>query len=136
MLEEVDDADGMSYLPAILERDFRCDILQPGVKVDLSFFMQFQQCQRDKCLADRAHAEFRVATDGTIRGNVRLADSTAPQDLAICDQRYSCPRYVLFVENVLHCFLQFLDRFRVCQLLFRLGCTRGREARQRSRKEK
>src|SRR5258708_7632066 len=105
VFEQVHDADGMSCLPAILERDFRSDILQPGVKIDLSFFLQFQQGQRDKCLADRAHAEFRVATDGTSRGNVCLADSTAPENLAIRYQRYSCSRQVLFVENILHCFL-------------------------------
>jgi hypothetical protein len=39
VFQQVHDADGMSCLPAILERDFRSDILQPGVKIDLSFFL-------------------------------------------------------------------------------------------------
>src|SRR5258708_18552273 len=110
----------MSSFPAILEWNFRCDIPQPRVKINSAFFLQFEERKGDECLADPAYPKFCVAGDGTIRGQVRMADSAAPKKLPIRNQRRPRSGNMLLVEHFLHSLLQFLERLRVRQIVFLL----------------
>src|SRR5258707_12202758 len=117
----------MGGSPAILERDFRTDVLQPAIEIDLSFFLQFQQRQGGEGLADRAYAKFRVAADGAFPGDVRLADSAAPENLSVCNKRHSRSRNMLLVEHVFHRFLQLKESLGVRLIAFLLCQARSRK---------
>jgi len=85
VFKQVYDAHRLRGFPPVFHGDFRRDILQPGIEIDLSFFLQFQQRQRDKRLADGADAKFRVAGHFAAGGEVGLADSSTPEKLTVRD---------------------------------------------------
>lgn len=72
----------MSGLPGIPHGNFRRDILQARFQVDLAFFLELQQRERDEGLTDGTDAKFRVTPDGLLGGDVRVAKSTAPEKFA------------------------------------------------------
>src|SRR5881227_2477513 len=67
MFQQIHDAYRVRASPAVFHRDFGSDILQARIQVDSSVFLQFQERQRHKCLADRTDAEFRVARNIAVR---------------------------------------------------------------------
>src|SRR5215469_9233095 len=83
VFEQIDDAHWVGALPTVFYGNFRRDIMQPRIEVDLAFFLQLQERQRHKAFTDRAHAKFRVTLDIAISRKVRFANSSAPQHLAV-----------------------------------------------------
>ncbi len=136
VFQQVYNAHRLGGFPPVFDGDFRCDVLQPGIEIDFSFFLQFQKRQRDKRFADRADAKFRVAAHFAAAGDVGFADSAAPEKLPIRHQRHSGSGDALFVEHVFHGFLQFLNGLRVRQIFFLLLCLApgGRQSQHSSEK--
>jgi len=88
------------WLPTCYSGDFRRDILQPGIQIDFSFFLQFQKAQRDKRLLIEATRKFRVAVIRRPVAISALPDSSAPEKLTFATSATPAPGYVLLVEDV------------------------------------
>ena len=82
VFQNIGDADGIRSFPRIVKRDFGRDILKAGLQIDAAFFFELEKGERDKSFTDGTDAEFGVAGDVTILGEVGFADAAAPDDLA------------------------------------------------------
>ena len=112
VFEQVDDADGVSGFPAILEIDLRDQLVHRVLQREFAFIHQLEDGERDEGLGGGADAKEGVSGGGLIGGDVRFAEARYPLGTLAMNDSDGHARGVGVVKDLFQLLAELRDRLR------------------------